>query len=494
MGLKDRIASKFKRLFFGNTVVVEKDVYTRPVGRSIVVNILNAINRISRFDEINQWDAYEDMYAYEPEIGGAIDRLSSLVALSYKGFTLKYVGETIEEDEARLLELAQKIDEHYNFRDLFEVLAELLLIHGNVYIHIKKSRSGFPTLRILPNKYVTVVDDKDRVNRFDTYKVITTAKYYVVNEGKYKPEMPIEIIPASDIIHIKYKNTPVFIKDKFGRPTFGIYSISPLMRAVFPVLWKRETMVIDILWRYRNVPREHHVISSKSFDLRNYTGTIQERLEKAKKDAERVLAEYTEMIKSQEPDQGYVTLDNVEIRRIDASSGKYAQPNELIEQMTDHILMALNLPQSIVKGVSRGSYASELVQMGYLTTKVLRIAEKIKDALLKFTKELILKIDETLPVHKLDMKLELILERNRMEQFRMAAIMADLGCFTSNEIRKFLGYPELPDLAGQILTKDKSRKAGDKTVKDVVADELKRTEPEHHVMTPHSEEQTKKPQ
>jgi len=428
MGFKDKL-SKFKKLLFGNTIVVEKQSYPRPVGKSIVVGMINALQNISNFDQLNQHDAFENMYAYEPEIGGAIDRFSSLVALSYKGFTLKHVGETLDEDEKQLLELAQKIDEHYNMQELFEMLTELLLIHGNVFIHVKKSRNGFPQLRILPNKYVTIVDDKDRVNYFDTYKVITKAKYYVVNEGKYNIGMPTEIIPADQIIHIKYKDTPVFLRDKFGRPTFGIYSVSPLMRAIFPVWWKRQTMIIDILWRYRNVPREHHIISSQSFDLRNYTGTLQERLEKAKRDAEKTIEEYANMIKEQEPDQGYVTLDNVTIKRIDSSSGKYAQPNELIQQMTDYLWMAMNIPESVVSGRSKGSYASELVISSYLSAKVIRIAEKIKKALLYFVRELIKSINDSLPVWKLDMKLELIMETNRMAMFRQAAIMADLGVF-----------------------------------------------------------------
>lgn len=487
MGLKEWFKTKF---FTGSTLITE-DVTPRPVGKAIVTSLISAIQKISNFDNRNIYDSFENMYAYSPEVGGAIDRFSSLVALSYKGFYLQHTGEEATEQDKKLLELANKLDEHYNLREMFEVLSELLLMYGNVFIHVKKGKNGFPQLRILPNKYVTIVDDRDKVNKIDVIKTMTKAKYYVVNEGKINPSMPIEIIPADQIIHIKYKNTPIFWADKFGRPTYGLYSISPLMRTIFPEMWKRQTMITDILWRYRNVPREHHVVSSNSFNLQNYTGTLQERLQKAKADAEKMIAEYAEMIQSQEPDQGYVTLDNITIKRIDSSAGKYAEPNQLIQQMTDYIWMALNIPESVVSGKSKGSYASELVVSSYLTAKVIRIAEKIKGALITFVRDTIKAIDDSLPVKNLDIKIELIMDTNRMELFRQAAIMADLGVFTPDEIRKMLGYPEL---RGDPLIRDKTKKIGSKSVGDVVADEMRKTGGSEYPITPQSNEDKLKPE
>jgi len=487
MKIIDWIKNKF---FTGTTIYVDQPLQ-RPAGKAIVSNLIAAIQKISNFDNTNIWDAFENMYAYSSEVGGAIDRFSSLVALAYKGFYLKHTGENPDEKDKKLLDLAEKLDENYGFRELFEIIAELLLMYGNVFIHVKKTKSGFPELRILPNKYVTIVDDKDKVNRIDVIKTMTRAKFYVVNEGKINPTMPTEIIPAREIIHIKYKGTPIFWYDKFGRPTYGLYSISPLMRTIFPEMWKRQTMITDILWRYRNVPREHHIISSDSFNLQNYTGTLQERLQKAKEDAQATIEEYSEMIQSQEPDQGYVTTDKVTIKRIDASSGKYAEPNQLIQQMTDYIWMALNIPESVVSGKSRGSYASELVVSSYLTSKVIRVAEKIKVPVLTFVRDTIKAIDESLPVNRLEIKIELVMDTNRMELFRQAAIMADLGVFTTDEIRKLLGYPELK---GDPLVRSKNRPLGSKTIGDVVADELRRTDDLDHPITPQSKELRLKPE
>ena len=239
------------------------------------------------------------------------------------------------------------------------------------------------------------------------------------------------------------------------------------------------------------MPREHHQISSESFNLQKYSGTLQERIQQAEAEIQRTIEEYAEMIRSQEPDQGYVTLDNVKISRIDSSSGKYAEPNRLIQQMTDYIWMALNIPESVVSGRSKGSYASELVVSSYLTAKVIRISEKIKDAILGFAKDLIKSIDSDLPVDMLDIKIELVLETNRMEQFRQAAIMADLGVFTTDEIRKMLGYPELK---GDPLVRKKNKLIGEKSVGDVVADELRKVSGIDYPTTPHSNEDKLKPE
>jgi len=84
-----------------------------------------------------------------------------------------------------------------------------------------------------------------------------------------------------------------------------------------------------------------------------------------------------------------------------------------------------------------------------------------------------------------------------MAMFRQAAIMADLGVFTTNEIRRHLGYGELkPEDVDKILDRrGKSRNIGSKTIADIVADELKSSdESVDYPMTPHSEEQTLKPE
>ena len=467
MGLKEKVFGRFKRLFG----------YTQGVsaGTAITMDLVNSLSTESRFDQMSYADVYEHIYTREPEIASAVDKIASYVARAYQGVYVR-AGKKMEEDERKLQTVAQLVERKLGIRRWFEVIAGLLLIHGNAFVKIERSRKSIPTLRVLPNAMITVVDDKKRIGQFGGFQVIMDEKFVVINEGQLRYGFKEIVYPIEEVIHLRYKDIPVMVVDRLGRPTFGIYDISPLERVRRFVQWKRQLMMIDVMWRWRNVPREHHVISTDQFDLSKYTGTLEERRAKAQKDAEEVLRKYVSAISEKQPDQAYVTTDTVDIKTLETKT-KYTEPNKLLEQIGEQILMALGVPESVVKGKSSGSYASEVVISNYLTAMIIGIAEKIRDALLPIVKEGVSKIDRTLPVEKLDMKIELVLDMNRMELFRQASIMVASGVFTPTEIRRFLGYDELTEgQMNEILSwmrmKDvgSGRKVGEKTVGDVVRD------------------------
>ena len=459
---------------------------------SLVTYTATVIKELSNWAEKSDFEVYEQIYRVEPEIGGAIDRMSSLVARAYQGLYVK-AGKQLEPDEEKLMKAARAVEQALNVRRWFEIITEMLMIYGNAYIHIKPNHGKLPTLTILPNDRVTIVDKRSRIGRTDSSDVIVDANFYVLNEGSVHEDQ--KVYRKDEIIHIKYKDTPVYVRDRLGRLTYGIYSMSPLERAILPVLWKREVMLIDVIWRWKNVPREHHKISSELFDLSKYTGSLEERRQKAKQDAETTISEYINQISEKHPDQAYVTTDTVDISVINPSS-RYMSPNELMEQLSGYIWIAMGVPESIVSGRSRGSYASELVVSSYVTARALRIAEKIRDALLPVIRDTIRSINPNLPVEKLDMKLELVLENNRIDLFRQAAIMKELGCFTPTEVRRHLGYEELTEsqlnelLLWTELSSRQSmgRPLGLKTLRDVWADVQKTLDDFAYPDTPHVQE------
>lgn len=442
---------------------------------------------LTDWSQLTENEVFEQLYRYEPEIGGAIDRMSSLIARAYRGLYIE-AGVQMDEKERRLLEKAQELEKVMKIQNWFELIAELLLIHGNAFIWVKKDK-GIPKMVVLPNSATTIVDKKERINQFSIgTDVISEANYYVVNEGTYGTDQLV--IPKDEILHFKYKDTPVFKKDKFGRMTYGVYSISPLERALMATKWKREVMLIDVLWRWRNVPREHHKISSEMFNLNYYTGSIPERRQKAYQDARQTLSRYVEELKSMNPDQAYVTTDNVEITVVEGKS-RYSRPNELMDQISSYLWIAMGVPESIISGRSRGSYASELVISSYVAARALQLAEKIADGLLTVLRTVLRIVDGELPVEKLKMKVELVLETNRMEMFRQAAIMEQLGCFTMTEIRRLLGYEPLTEeqMSELIEWKGAGRRYESTTTKEVLEDVMRRNESKvAYPPTPHQEE------
>lgn len=408
--------------------------------KTLTSNLISYELELSDFANMDEEDIYEQLYLYESEIGGAIDRTSTMVGESYKGFYLKEAGATVDGIEKEMIENAKKIDEAVNIRGYMEMFAELISIKGNLYL---KEDPNDLTLTILPNKYVTLVDRKDRLMNASKgeFDMIMDGKYLVLFEGQSGYQ---QVYEPDQFIHVKYKNTPVFEKDSRGRMTFGVYSISPLNRVILPVWWKRQTMILDMLVRQMNVPREHHMIDSRMFNLNLYSGTPEQKLEKATASIKSFIESYTSDIKNKTPDMGYVTLDTTKIETINNGSGtNYLQTNELISQINDQVWSALNMPKSMISGESSSSYSSELIIANYVCQKVLQLANKVKPIILDNIKSRLIKINPNYPIEQLDIKIELDIVSTEIEKMRKMAIMGDLGIFTETELRDMVGMDSL---------------------------------------------------
>lgn len=441
--------------------------------RKITSQLVAHIVEMSKFEEMKQEEVNEQLYKWEPEVGGSIDRIATLVTEAYQGFVIKRVPDAIDvenikkeelpdgEDQAnvddvekRCVQYATMIAEGMEIRDWIEAFTELLMIHGNVYL--KDEGISF---ELIPNDCVTLLDTPSRITNPDPTKVIKKGNILVVDEGLDTQEI------IDKFMHIKFKKTPIYVTDNRGRKTYNVYSISPLNRTILPVWQKRQSMIIDLLWRWSNVPREHHKLSSESFTLDKFEGTWDQRRMSAEKAAEAALDKYVNAITSKVPDQAYVTLDNTTIDTVETRTS-HLDTNDLVEQYDNKIWTSMNIPKSIVNGQGSSSYAAEVMIGNYVTTKILQLGEKIKKPLLKVVRERIKKIDPTLPVQKLDIKFDLVLASSKLELFRELAIMASVGLFTDTELRELVGYMPLTD----DQKKDMVKAMREKSINDVVRD------------------------
>lgn len=431
---------KEKANFMNNTQKLTTPMANKvAANQMITTNLGSFVVDLTDFTHLTDEEIYEQLWVWEPEIGASIDRLSTLISESFKGVYLKDVGITQDDKETKCLTEAKKIYEKIQAETLAETYAEVLLRNGNLYIDYRNIMKP----SILPNQYVSFIDDLVLLNNKATTKLITEPNYLTINESE-NPALDTYYIPAENYIHVKYKDTPCMQYDNLGRNTYGIYSISPLHRCIIPVWWKRQIIIIDILHRARNVPREHHQISADLFSLDNYTGTPEEQRKAQLADAQSFISNYVNSIKEQAVDQGYASLDNIKISMVNNGSS-HLMPNELLNQIQTDIYTGLNVPSSIVNGKNAGSYASELVISNYVTAKVMQLAKKIKFVILKLIRDRLEQIDPTFPVEKLDIKLELVLAMNKLEQFRQIALMASAGVFTEDEIRAIVAYEALTD-------------------------------------------------
>jgi len=420
----------------------------------IVNRSVNYLIGLSNFENMKEEEIYEQLWTWEPEVGGAADRMSSLVRKAFKGFFISDLDIPKENEHKELLKYAKQISEGIKWLDIVEMYADLLVTQGNVFIDIRPPRNdimhnpdvyvhGKPitlTYKILPNKMVTLVDRHTQVANNDL-QLITEGNILVLKEMMSDQQ----VLGPGEFIHLKYKNTPVFTRDFRGRVTFGVYSVSPIHRTIIPVWMNRQTSIIDLLHRWKILPREVHSIDATMFDLNQYAGTPEQKMAAAQEAAASFLSAYNQGLESQGPDEGYVVLNSAEITILESKSSQYMRTNELIDQRDRKIWTALNIPESVVNGTSKGSYASELVTSNYVSSKAEQLAEKIKPVILKQIRDRISLIDKSLPVSELDIRIKLDMAANQLEDFRSAAIMATLNCFTRTEIRARLGYGPLDE-------------------------------------------------
>jgi len=426
----------------------------------------------SNFHEMGREELLENLYIIDPEIASAVDSFSVMCRESFKHFILidnietDNLPDTIENiptdftvssknqirSEAtihntynqslldEMVDTANWIARTSHIENLFEQFGSILYIHGNLYVLINKDYS----LTILPNDRVTIVDKTERISQnistsddFDS--VITEANILVLDEGK-----PTQKTFKKDNFRIiKFREVPINVKDSKNRLTYGIYSISPLRRAVIPVWFKRILMANDALWRAKNVPREHHKISAESFNTGLYQGSNEQRMRKAQAAAEAFISQYKNEISSKSPDQAYITLDTINIEHVEPKTASYMSANELMEQMNDAVFSAINLPRSVVKGISGSNFASELVISTYTSTKVVQIAKKIGNLILEIIKLKLLEINPAYPVQYLDIKIDYELGTSRLEKIKEVQILSTLGICTLDELRSIVGLKPL---------------------------------------------------
>lgn len=435
MGIAKTLTRKVKQAFARlNTGAAGSSADHIYAGKQVTNSLAQFLIDITNWRDMDEADIYEQMYSLEPEVGGAIDRISTMTSDSFKRFKMSDKDTEYDELEAEMLREAEHLAATLNIKNEFEKYAELLMMHGNVYIH---KLPGF-TYEILPNKSVTILDDLSRIGGSSNTTAIRKANYYILDEG-----LPTEQrFPADEIIHIKFKDTPIWWTDSKGRKTFGIYSISPLHRTVLPIWEKRQITIIDVIWRWRNVPREQHQIDASLFSLDKYPGNIDQRRKAANADMERVIASYARALKDQTPDQGYVTSSAVTINPIEHSSS-YLSTNDRITQNSDQVWTSLSLPHSVVAGGSSGSYSSDLVLSSYVASKIEQLANKIKPVILDNIRKRLLAINSSYPVDEIDIKIEYVMANSKIELARQMVMMKDVGIFTETELRNLLGYLEL---------------------------------------------------
>ncbi len=408
-----------------------KTVTTAPVG---------FVSKLSNFEAMDDEDIYDQFVIYEPSVGAAVDTVSIMVRQSFSRITLKNVGDKLDKIEEDMLEDANEIYDEVDMPDFIEACADVLATQGNVFL----LENDDNTLTFLPNKLCRWVESKDDVV-YTNNNLITVANYLTFNEAQLGEDTII--YPKDKIIHMKYKSTPHFVTDSMGAKTYNIYSVSPLHRVIIPIWRQRQMIITDLLMRWKNVPREHHKLNPELFNSMLFSGTPEQRRKAIEDAINQGIFSYAQQMQEMTPESNYVTT-NVDIEMVETSNRNVTPTagNVLLEQLDASIREALNIPSSMITGNGSGSYATELVMAGYVSSKIMHLSKKIKPAILKLLRARLKAINSAYPIDKLDILIELNMDAQKINIYREATIMKSLEVFTDDEVRTHIpGFEPLTD-------------------------------------------------
>ena len=103
-------------------------------GKRIVIKLVEFLQQLSNFSNMQDEEIQEQLFIWDPEIGGASDRQSTLIAQSYRGPVLLDPDMKTQDIEKRMMKSAVEVSEAMRASDLFEMYGELLALYGDLYL------------------------------------------------------------------------------------------------------------------------------------------------------------------------------------------------------------------------------------------------------------------------------------------------------------------------------------------------------------------------
>lgn len=166
------------------------------------------------FDHTNEFDLYDDMLNYDPELNGAV-RTISLTANKYE-----ILGGKNSAIRNAITTLTQEV---LDFDDLLINGMRNLMVYGNdISKMVGKTGTGITDLQSLPISQVTALDDRSASTQTDKENAILVATRYILREQVRDPQE----YPADEILHIRIDYRSNWFRDRLGRWTYGVWGAS----------------------------------------------------------------------------------------------------------------------------------------------------------------------------------------------------------------------------------------------------------------------------
>jgi len=348
-------------------------------------------------DVRNKYDVFRSMTEFDSEIASALTRIAAVVAKAYDQPAITKKG---NED---LLEDVQEVLGEVGFEHILPNIVHDLSRDGDVVqVPAKLYKRASNTLKKMDDVYpvpiniLTVIDDGVTQGMASNY-VIRERKKYVLNETTVVDGFNcVQTYDGEIVWHISLNNRGNWSRDIMGRNTFGIWGTSPLDSLKNMVRWKYQSMRDDIAWRHENVPRTDHSLPLDAvLDVNQYSGTMEERIEKAQDMGNLILTDYRNGLTNSGADdttidvtQGYVHDANTVVQQI-GGNNTYADCLDIVKKVDMSIATRLGIPLSALGYESNSSYAIGKVTVTFMNTFGLQLLSAIQIGTFDFIKRVL---------------------------------------------------------------------------------------------------------
>jgi hypothetical protein len=389
------------------------------------------------FDHTNEFDLYDDMLNYDPELNGAV-RTISLTANKYE-----VLGGKNTAIRNAIMTLTQEV---LDFDDLLINGMRNLMVYGNdISKMVGKTGTGITDLQSLPISQVTAIDDRSASTQTDKENAILVATRYILREQVRDPQE----YPADEILHIRIDYRSNWFRDRLGRWTYGVWGASRFtalkqaIRAKYNSMNNRIALEDSLTKQYitigpeavENISDPDEAAERLQYVINN-VGTL---LDGLRSDQVPILPHYVKM--------EFVDLKNT----VPDNSG-------FMDSVNADISSVLHVPR-VSMGQERGSTFAATYNASQWSVQAIR---RLQSILAQSMQGLFSKHLELLGIAHTNADLPKVVfqpldEESPFEQTRRSTMAYEAGITTLNEARLDIGLgPEKGNLGKQRYVKSKS--------------------------------------
>ena len=398
--------------------------------------------RSTTYNNTNNFDLYDEMLNYDPELNGAV-RTISLTANKYK-----IIGGKNATIRNAIKELTE---ETLEFDDMLISGMRNLMVYGNdISKLVGRTGKGITNVQSLPISQITIVDNRKIPFAADKDNAIYDADFYLLRENARDSA----VYPASEVLHIKIDYRSYWFMDRMGRWTYGVWGASRFSALKQAIRAKYNSMNNRIALE-DSLTKQYITIGPEAIANIQDPAEAQERLES-------IMDDVGSLLDGLRADQvpilpHYVNMQFVDLKNTIPDNATF------MDQVNADISAVLHVPR-VSMGQERGSTFAATFNASQWSVQAIRRLQKVLSQSMQglFSKHLeLLGID-----HKMGdlpkLMFDPIDEESPFESTRRVVLAYEAGITTLNEARSELGMiPERGDLGKSRGSKSSNTTMGD---------------------------------